>query len=202
MAPHDAPDVTLGRSWEELPYLDRIWRLPQLPWEARTLLLEMHQAGILEHDDLSLATLSSLASCGLGRGAMEQVLSRFWHLASAAQRSAGSATGAAQHARLQRSPAWKNATLLGLLREGQVRRRWPVVSVDQLTNEDSAVEQWKLGSGSRGLCGSCDLHSVHCRRNLGRHNHHWHATGHAAAHQLTACPASQPSSHEADSPDC
>jgi hypothetical protein len=90
--------MSLGPSWEGMPYLDRIWSLPQLPWAARTRLLEMHQAGVLEEGDLSAATLRSLNNSGLGREAMEQVLSDFRGLASSAQHGApGAAAGAAQH---------------------------------------------------------------------------------------------------------
>jgi hypothetical protein len=93
-------------------------------------LLEMHQAGVLDENDLWLATLRSLGSSGLGAEAMEKVLSDFWNLASTAQNSTGLAAGTAQHgvpqqALCQRSPGWKNEAMLELLRGSQVRQCGP-----------------------------------------------------------------------------
>jgi hypothetical protein len=72
-----------GSYWEDLPYLDRIWTLKQLPWQQRPQLLETHTEGILIEGDLSLAALRSLGSSGLDREAMGQVLLESWELVSA-----------------------------------------------------------------------------------------------------------------------
>jgi hypothetical protein len=149
MAQSGMPDTTTGGSWETLPYLDRVWRLPQLPWAARTRLLEMHQAGVLEEGDLSLAALRSLNISGHGGEVMEKVLLDFWDLATSGQHSIPGTAGAARTANAagtagaaeqgtlrpaqpQHSPGWKNDTLLELLRGRRVRQWWPAVALSQL----------------------------------------------------------------------
>jgi hypothetical protein len=97
------PDVTLGSSWEALPYLDRIWSLPRLSWEAQARLLEMHQAGVIDEGDLSPATLRSLNNSRLGCEPMDKVMSRCWNFASASQHSTGLTAGTAQQDALHRN---------------------------------------------------------------------------------------------------
>jgi hypothetical protein len=123
MSQRDLPDVALGHSWEALPYLDKIWSLPRLPWEARTRLLEMHRAGVLEEGDLVPSTLRRLNSSRLGCEAAEKVLSRFLSFASATRRhTTGPTAGTAQQGEVQRLlSGWKNTALLILLQGTQVR---------------------------------------------------------------------------------
>jgi hypothetical protein len=145
--------VTLGCSWEALPYLDRIWSLPQLPWAARTLLLDMHQAGVLDENDLSLATMRSLNGSGLGGEVLVKMVQDFWALAIAAQHA--TAGTSQQQARLQPSPAWKNRTLLELVQGRQVRRWGPVYSYCRVPRRTLGCTA--LPCGVQVLCIACRL---------------------------------------------
>jgi hypothetical protein len=138
----DGPGTPLGCAWEALPYLDRIWRLSQLSGEARTSLLDMHRAGVLEEGDLSAATLRSLFSSGLGEEATTKVLSDFCDLASEGHRCTDAAASAAQpgvplHAQLQRQRGWKDGAMLALLQGRQVTRCWPCVPLTPRYRADS-----------------------------------------------------------------
>jgi hypothetical protein len=132
----------MGSSWEELPYLDRIWALPRLAWPERTQLLEMHKAGVLNENELSVAALRALDSSQIGGEAMEKVMSDYRGVTGTAQQAtartaAAAATGStaqhrtaqhrtAQHRtaqlpHIQRSRGCKNDALLQSLQGRQVR---------------------------------------------------------------------------------
>jgi hypothetical protein len=102
--------------WESLQYLDRIWAAKRLPRACRTRLLEMHQEGVLECEELSLDTLTALNGSGLDEEGVLWLLRRFCRRVATAplQFDADDVhTGARPGAR-------KNALLLDLLR-AQVR---------------------------------------------------------------------------------
>jgi hypothetical protein len=86
--------------------LDDIWAAKQLSWEHRTLLLEFHQQGVLDLNDLQLSTVTTLARCGLGEEDLRQLLCTFFERVHTAL--AGPEQACQDH-------SWKNRLMLELI---------------------------------------------------------------------------------------
>jgi hypothetical protein len=69
--------------WESRPYLDRIWHARRLPWRVRQKLLELHQDGGLDYEELSLDTIKRLDSSGLSEEQGLQLLDTFCQMVRA-----------------------------------------------------------------------------------------------------------------------
>jgi hypothetical protein len=88
--------------------LDDIWAAKQLSWEHRTLLLEFHQQGVLDLNDLQLSTVNSLERSGLGEEDVRQLLCTCFDRVHTA-----SAPPEPQQAR--QDHVWKNSLMLNLI---------------------------------------------------------------------------------------
>jgi hypothetical protein len=74
---HNSQPMDASTAWEGQPYLDRIWHAKQLPWKVRQRLLELHQEGRLDHEELSPGAIKCLASSGVHAEEGLQLLDKF-----------------------------------------------------------------------------------------------------------------------------
>jgi hypothetical protein len=100
MASHDGVQVT---ALDEVPYLDRIWRLRSLSWTVRERVLQLHREGVFECEELTTETLAKLNDGGLDEQQGLQLLARYCSRINDAEKQspAGSLFAASKNSLLQ-----------------------------------------------------------------------------------------------------